>query len=140
MKKILPFITAGLFFTVCGLAQTKVSLDDAAKNIGKTVTICDKVSGARFLEHSKTQPTLLNMGGVAPNNKLTIVINPEDRKNFTAKPEDTYAGKHVCVTGKLLDYKGKPEIIVTRPEEILTLDGGSGDPEIRTKDFLWFEQ
>ncbi|MCW3081764.1 hypothetical protein [Segetibacter sp.] len=140
MKKIFPFIAAGMFYTFCSHAQTKVSLEDAANNIGKIVTICDKVSGAKFPEHSKTQPTLLNFGGVAPHHKLTVVINAEDRKNFTTKPEDIYTGKQVCVTGKLIDFKGKPEIIVTKPDEILTLDGGSGDAEIRTKDFLWFEQ
>lgn len=47
----------------------------------------------------------------------------------------------MCVTAKLVDYKGKPEIIGTRPNEIQTInEGGGGDPEIWVKDFLWFEQ
>ena len=141
MRKPTAIFIACLLCTIYSTAQTKVSLANADKNIGKTVTICDRVSEAKFLETSKTQPTLLNMGGIAPNNKLTIVINAENRKNFPGKPEETFQGKNVCVTGKLLAFNGKPEIIVTKPDEIQTQsEGGSEIPEIRTRDFLWFEQ
>ena len=142
MRKLVAIFAACLLYTIYATAQTKVPLSAAEKNIGKTVTICDKISETKFLESAKTQPTLLNMGGVAPNNKLTVVINAENRKSFSYKPEETLAGRNVCVTGKLLDFKGKPEIIVTKPDQIQTLnEGGGGEiPEIRTRDFLWFEQ
>lgn len=141
MRKISTFIIAGSFYAFSATAQTKIPVEEASKHIGQTVTICDKIAGGKFLENAKTRPTLLTMGGgVAANSRLTIVINPEDRKNFPGHPEETFSGKLACVTGKLVDYKGKPEIIVTKPEEIQTLnEGGSGNPEIRTKDFIWFE-
>lgn len=140
MKKIFTLLTAGLLYTFYTTAQTKVPIEEASKHIGETVTICDKVYGAKFLETSKTQPTFLDLGGNVPNQKLTIVISFDDRKNFTGKPEETFVGKNVCVTGKLVDYKGKPEIIVTRPEDITAHDdGGGGGPEIRTKDFMPFQ-
>lgn len=97
---------------------TKITIDEAAKHIGETVTICDNVSGGRFLDSSNTKPTLLNMGGVFPNHKLTILINFVDRKNFPTPPEKTYSGKNVCVTGRVIDFKGKPEIIVESPQEL----------------------
>ena len=38
------------------------------------------------------------------------MILGEDRGNFSNKPEEFYVNKEVCVTGKIIIYKGKPEI------------------------------
>ena len=138
MKKLLTLTIIALPFCFTVTAQNKIPIEDADKHIGETVTICSKVFGGRFIENSAAKPTLLNLGAAFPNHKLTIAINNEDRKNFTGKPEDDYTGKNVCVTGKVIEFKGKPEIVVTRPQEI-QIDGGGALPEIRTKDFFWFE-
>ncbi|MCW3107655.1 MAG: hypothetical protein JWQ09_2161 [Segetibacter sp.] len=118
MRKIAIFISAALFYSCAAIAQTKIPIDEAGKHIGETVTICDKVYGGRFVEKSKTQPTFLNMGAAFPKQKLTILINFVNRKYFPEKPEEYYPLKNVCVTGKLIDYEGLPEIIVSKPEEI----------------------
>ncbi|MDQ6814566.1 MAG: hypothetical protein M3040_12570, partial [Bacteroidota bacterium] len=97
---------------------TKISINDAEKYMGEMVTICDNVSEGRFLETSNTKPTLLNMGGIFPNHKLTILINFVDRKNFKTAPEKTYSGRNVCVTGKIIEFKGKPEIVVDSPDQL----------------------
>ncbi len=55
------------------------------------------------------------MGGVDPNNKLTILINVESRKNFSGKPEETFAGKNVCVTGKCWILKENQKSLLLRP-------------------------
>jgi micrococcal nuclease len=140
MKKTLTFISAALVCSFAANAQAKIAIEEASKHIGETVTVCSKVFTGRFIDNSNTKPTLLNLGAASPNAKLTVLINLDDRKNFSGKPEDDYNGKNVCVTGKVVDYKGKPEIVVSKPQDIqIQNDGGSALPEIRTKDFFWFE-
>ena len=46
------------------------------------------------------------------------MIKSEDRAKFNFKPEELLKGKYVLETGKVIDYKGKPEIIVTEPSQI----------------------
>ena len=62
--------------------------------------------------------TLLDVGGFNPNQDLTIMIAAADRPKFKGKPEEDFKGREVTVTGKLIDFKGKPEIIVTDPDQI----------------------
>lgn len=63
------------------------------------------------------------MGGKYPNNLLTIVIKGDNRKKFNYKPEVEYQGKEICVTGKLVEYKGKPQIIIDSPEQLKAASG-----------------
>ncbi len=97
-------------------AQTNIMAKDAAKHIGENVTICDKIFGGKFLSGSDL--TLLDVGGAHPGELLSLVIKGDDRKKFTTAPEDKFKGKQVCITGKLVDYKGKPEIMITDTTQI----------------------
>lgn len=97
-------------------AQTTVPAKEAAKHIGEKVTICEKVYGGKFFANSGI--TLLNMGGEHPNELFTVVIKGDDRKKFAKAPEEDFANKTICVTGEVIDYKGKPEIVVNDPEQI----------------------
>jgi micrococcal nuclease len=109
MKKLLSTI----LFAVMGLfasAQQQIKIEDAAQHEGDSVTICSKVYGGRYMENSKSAITLLNVGDLYPNALLTILIKPENRAAFTNKPEEFYIGKEVCITGKIIMFKGKPEI------------------------------
>jgi len=81
-----------------------------------TQTVCDKVYSSKVIEGSGM--TLLNLGGVYPNQKYTIMIRGNDRSKFTVAPETAYQDKQICVTGTVIDYKGKPEIIVSDPAQI----------------------
>lgn len=137
MKKIL-FLAAITAFIITGstIAQSNISINDAGKNIGKKVSICGKVSGGRFL--TNTKPTLLNLDGPTVN-RLTIVINPEDRKNFPYKPEEYFTNKNVCVTGKVIESNGKPQLSVHNPDDF-ELNEGGGDIEIKPMDFSGFNR
>jgi hypothetical protein len=84
--------------------------------IGKQQTICDKVYGSKVMAGS--QMTLLNLGGPYPNQKLTIMIKGGDRAKFPVAPEVAFQDKNICVTGTVINYKGKPEVIVTDPGQI----------------------
>ena len=139
MKKFFFLVFPAIVFSCYVTGQTKISIDDGAKYIGQTVTICDKVYRGDFVENSQT---LLSLGGVYPHNKLTVLINADKSKNFSKKIESFYPGKNICVTGKLINFKGKPEIIVSSGDQVLiqASDDGIGDlkPNDITKFFTFF--
>jgi micrococcal nuclease len=99
-------------------AQTKITPDAAAKHIGDSVTVCGKIFGGKYFDRGDNKITLLNMGAAYPQSPLTIVIEADSRKNFANKPEEFYAEKEVCITGIVKEFKGKPQIIITKEAEI----------------------
>jgi DNA/RNA endonuclease YhcR with UshA esterase domain len=52
-----------------------------------------------------------------PNQIFTVVIWGSDRAKF-GEPEATFRGKSVCVTGKIKEFRGVPEVIVYEPSQI----------------------
>jgi len=116
MKKIILLNIFVLVFVFAASAQKVISAADAAKHINETVTICEKVFSTKLITPSNM--TFLDLGGFHPNQLLTIVIKGEDRSKFKDAPDEYFKGRNVCVTGKLIDYKGKPEIVVNEPSQI----------------------
>jgi DNA/RNA endonuclease YhcR with UshA esterase domain len=117
MKSLL-FTLLGLFCIVSANAQTSIKLDEVGKHIGDSVTVCGKVADMRYFENSNNKPTLINMGAKHPNGLLTLVIWEKTRALFTGKPEDLI-DKEICITGRIILYKDKPEIIIEKPEQIV---------------------
>ncbi len=117
MKKIiLCLILLATFFW--GSGQT-ITAQDADKHIGDSVTVCGKIFGGRFFETSKGSPTLLNMGAAFPASPLTIMIPGTVRTAAGFAPEDQFKEKMVCVTGKIVLFKDRPEIIVYDMNQIV---------------------
>jgi hypothetical protein len=73
--------------------------------------------GTRYLDSSEKRPTFLNFDKPYPNHTFTSVIFGADREKF-GKPEETYLQKDVCVSGKIEDFNGKPQIVLTDPKQI----------------------
>lgn len=121
MNKILFSFSLSLLWS-CVFGQQEVKIEDAAKHEGDSVKICTKIFGGRYFENSRNTPTLLNAGAKYPDNPLTIVIFGDTRPLFNNKPEEYYPGKNICVTGRIVMYKGKPEIIITREDQIKLTD------------------
>ncbi|MGM9478215.1 hypothetical protein ACS5PU_17445 [Pedobacter sp. GSP4] len=96
-------------------SQTLVLAKDAAQYVGKNVTICDSVYSAKALD----KLTLINLGGAFPKELLTVVINKEDQSKFPSEPSSMFIGNKICVTGIITDYKGKKQIVVTDPKQII---------------------
>lgn len=86
-------------------SQNEIKIDDVKNHVGETVKICTKIYGGKFLETAKGTPTFLNAGANYPTAPLTIVIWADARKEFKNKPEEYYAGKLICVTGKIELFK-----------------------------------
>jgi len=111
MKKILVTAITIMLFAAAASAQQRFSAEDFKKNLGKTGTLCDTVSSLRIFSDTLT---LLNMGGVYPNQKYTIAI----KGNKITLPWEQLKGKPLCVTGVFEMYKGRPEIEITDPDRI----------------------
>lgn len=107
-----------MLISVRGLTQSSIPADSAASHIGDSLKVCGKVYGTRFLESAKGGPTFINMGAEYPNSPFTVVIFAEDRKKFKVAPEKLFDGKQLCVMGRIIEYKGKAEIIVKEPTQI----------------------
>ena len=97
--------------------ENGIDAKEAAQYIGKKVTACSRVYGIKSLDNV----TFINAGDKFPNSPLTIVIFAKDRKTFPRPIEELYADKNICVKGTIELFKGKAEIIVTKPEEIILI-------------------
>ena len=113
MKRII-LITVAVLICSTAFCQSKINIESASSHYGEKVTICSKVYGTKALE----KVTFINLGAAYPNSPLTLVIFAKDRSNFKEAPDAMYNDKNICVTGVVKEYKGKPEIIVTSPDQI----------------------
>ncbi|MDB5125641.1 MAG: hypothetical protein JWP94_3770 [Mucilaginibacter sp.] len=112
-------ITIALFAALSSFnasAQGTIAVKDAGKHIGQTVKICDKVYGGKFISVSNI--TVLYLGGDYPNQALTVIISGAGRSTFKGRPEVDDKGKDFIVTGKLINYQGKPGIVISRPAQL----------------------
>lgn len=118
MKRFIILVVA-LYITGKAGAQQTIPMTALNAHVGDSVTVCTKIYGGIYLERSKGTPTLLNAGDNYPNNPLTVLIWPDVRQQFKDSPEVFYKDKEVCITGKIILYKEKPEIIIYNPAQIV---------------------
>jgi TonB family protein len=102
--------------------KSPVSLEDVALFIDDTVTVNGRIFTAKYFSESATLPTLLNMGAAFPDQPLTVVIEKDDRQRFENSPELFYLNKEVSVTGKVVLFKNKPQIVVRSKEQLKVLN------------------
>ena len=88
------------------------------------------IASTRYAHGSNGAPTYLNFDKPYPENDFTVVVWGRDRGNFPYKPEDL-KDHQACVYGRIDDYRGKPQIIALRPEQILhkPAEAGAGSGE-----------
>ena len=67
---------------------------------------------------AKTKPTLLNFDRPFPDHTFSVMIADANRAKFKGPPEVMFKGKTLCVTGLIIDFRGKPEIVVDDPSQI----------------------
>jgi hypothetical protein len=119
MKKIIVCFFVALVCSLTSRSQISIPLDSLSSHIGDSVKVCGKIYGGIYLERSNNKPTLLNMGAAYPNSPLTILIWDDVRKQFKEAPEIFFKDKDVCVFGKVILYKDKPEIIVYDESQVV---------------------
>jgi len=89
-----------------------IEISDAANHLNESVTITGKVYGTK----SFGSMVLVNLGAAYPNQLLTVVLR-EGAKDMAG----AIGNKTITVTGTLIDYKGKPEIVVTDVNRLTVL-------------------
>jgi DNA/RNA endonuclease YhcR with UshA esterase domain len=99
------------------LAQKKLSAAETKDHVGETATVCGNVVSTRYAASTRGQPTFLNLDKPYPNQVFTVVIWGNNRSKF-GRPEVEYKEKRVCVTGKIAEYRGVPQVIVDDPAQI----------------------
>lgn len=92
-----------------------LSARDAKSHIGERATVCGSVAGVKTATKSRGTPTFINLDAPYPNQVFTILIWGEDRSNVEPLPR---VGTHACVTGRIQDYRGVPEIIVKTKDQL----------------------
>jgi hypothetical protein len=110
MLALLPVICAAL---AVAQAPPNYTAAEAAKHVGETATVKDKVDG---VHQSARGQIFLNMGGKDPNQAFTAFIPSASAAQFPNAQQ--YEGQTVAVSGKIILPKGKPEIIVTSPSQL----------------------
>lgn len=100
--------TAQVVNTTTGPAKT-IEAKDATSHLNENVTITAKVYGSKDFGSM----ILVNVGAAYPDSPLTVVLR-SDAKSMGTQID----GKTITVTGKVIDYKGKPEIVVTDPANL----------------------
>lgn len=116
MKK-LYILFSFLSLSLLATAQA-ITPEDAGKHIGENIKVCGKIFGGRFFETSKESPTLLNMGAAYPASPFTVMIPGVVRFKMGYIPEQELKDKNICVTGMVILFKEKPEIIVNDLSQI----------------------
>jgi endonuclease/exonuclease/phosphatase family metal-dependent hydrolase len=98
-----------------------ISWQDAAKHMDEVVVVQGRVIGARNIG----KITFLNFDAAKG---FTAVIQEKSYKNFTIPPEKTYNQKLVRVRGLISEYRNKPQIEITSPDQIRIVDEKDAAP------------
>ncbi len=91
---------------------------EAAAHLGRDATVCGKIVEATFVEGIDGRPTFLNFGGRHPDQVFTAVIWERHRHHFATPPDELFDGESACVTGRVREHRGVPQIEVSDPGAI----------------------
>ena len=94
-----------------------LSAAQARDHLGEQATVCGKVVTARYAASARGQPTFLNLDAPYPTPLFTVVIWREARAKFGA-PERKYQYRTICVSGRIVSYRGEPQIVASNPRQI----------------------
>jgi len=117
----MKFIQKSLLWAVLFGAFTSIAfgfpVSEAAKHVGESGIVTGTVSQVYV---SKSGNVFLNFDGSYPNQVFSATIFKDHVSQFPGGAKDLQAmeGKEVTITGKIKEYKGKPEIIVSEPSQI----------------------
>jgi hypothetical protein len=95
----------------------RLTTAEAKGHIGAQATVCGKVASTRYAATTRGKPTFLNLDKSYPSHVFTVLVWGENREKFGV-PEEMYRDKQVFVTGKITEYRGAPEIVVSDPHSI----------------------
>jgi hypothetical protein len=100
-----------------GNSTAKAFGGEAKDHIGETATVCGNVVSTRYAASTKGQPTFINLDKPYPGQIFTVPIWGSNRSKF-GTPEKDYRAKRICVTGKITEYRGVPEVVASDPHQL----------------------
>ncbi|WP_283177619.1 nucleotide-binding protein [Gemmobacter sp. 24YEA27] len=101
--------------TPAAVSAQDVRPAEAAAYIGQSVTVTGTVSQVHY--DKKSGNTFINMGGRYPNHTFYGIIFAKSSGAFSGV--GSLQGATVSITGTVKDYRGKPQIVVTSPSQIV---------------------
>jgi hypothetical protein len=120
MKRVrvqLPIVILVILAVSFAQEQRPITTAQAKDHVGEKATVCGDVVSTGYASRTRGNPTFINLDKPYPDQVFTVLVWGSDRPKF-GDPEATYRSKHVCVTGKITDYKGAPEIVAYEPAQI----------------------
>lgn len=114
-----------LMATLFGQEELKeIQPEDAGKHMGQKVEVVLTVASSSLLK-DRDLCFLNSKKNHRDEKNFSVVFRKEGLKEFAAKkiedPAKHFRNKKVKVTGKIEEYNGKPQIMVTKFEQIKTL-------------------
>jgi hypothetical protein len=117
MRILLPLALAGVGLAAwANVPSSDLQPADVAAHEGQAITVSGTVSEVFTDPRSRT--TFIDMGGVYPFNRFAAVIYAEDARRFPTVA--SLGGRSVKIAGTVRLYKGKPEIVLTAPDQLKT--------------------
>lgn len=115
MRYLINLLSAAgvaLLLTISAQAET-ISARDAPQHIGREMTVEGVVSQ---VSTSSGGTTFINFGGRYPNHVFYGVIFRNSASKFSGVRN--LEGRSVAISGTVKLYKGKPQIILSSPNQI----------------------
>ena len=102
-------------------ALPEISAIEATNYMDQEVIVTDKVAQVAL----RATVALLNLNQKYPESPLTCVVRNQDTNKFPSI--EGYFGKRVEISGRIINYQGRPEIILNLPEQIKILGDALSD-------------
>ena len=118
MKKLLLSLCLALFLAVPAMAA--IDSSEVQSHIGEQQTVCGTVAQVAYLRKG----IAINMGNRYPYQHINGFIwnsNALSVGRGIASGLNSYdelIGKNICISGQIVLYKGRPEIIINTPGQI----------------------
>jgi len=112
------FVGALLFSVAFAADMQFLEPSETAAHVGEQARVCGLVSNTKYVSHRNRRPTFLDFGEPYPNHDFTVLVWGDVREQFSYAPE-SLKGARICVTGTIGEFKGKPQIVVSDPAQIV---------------------
>jgi hypothetical protein len=90
---------------------------EASAHVGEHGVVCGTVEGGYYGRNIRGHPTFLNLDAPYPQQPFRVVIWGEHRHLF-GQPEKRLQGQKICVSGKIGEYRGVPQIVLRSPGQL----------------------
>lgn len=99
---------------------------EADEHLGEAARVCGTVVDAAHVPGIGGAPTFLNFEEPHPDAAFTVVIWNEARARFDVAPEAAFRGRRICVSGRIREHEGRPQIVLEDPSQITAPDDARG--------------